>query len=129
MVFLGYDFNPIEEAIERYRYLRKLDIKFREYNPDSSEIWNLNWFPIYSFSAKSHLFVVGDKECKKISPIHEFHMEIGERIKYSSLTNMMLVIAECWETGVYYIDDSGEIEYDEDEEEAIRQKYNPTARL
>lgn len=38
---------------------------------------------------------------------------------------MMLTIAECYETGAYYLDKDGYFESNSEQEESIRQKYNP----
>ena len=45
-------------------------------------------------------------------------------ICYTSLTNMMLTIAECCETGAYYINEKGEHRIDEEKATAIHKKYN-----
>ena len=44
---------------------------------------------------------------------------------YSSLTNMMLTIAECYETGAYYLSEDGFVEENKAKAAKILKKYNP----
>jgi cell wall assembly regulator SMI1 len=80
-------------------------------------------------SAKNVYYVLCDKEDKDSSPI--WYTEAGGRsiIYASSFTNLMLTVAECYETGAYYtaLDSDGflEIKEDLDKFEKIFEKYNP----
>lgn len=74
-------------------------------------------------------YALCDKEEKKSSPIWCAFSGLKSSIYASSLTNLMLTVAECYQTGAYYtkFDEQGdlEIEIDLNKFEKIFQKYNP----
>lgn len=65
------------------------------------------------------------KEKQKSSPIISIFAEYDELdTVYTNLTNMMQTIAECYETGAYYLIDDGFLEEDENKVAEILRKYN-----
>ncbi|BAY12923.1 SMI1/KNR4 family protein [Calothrix sp. NIES-2098] len=74
---------------------------------------------------KSFFYIVCDNQEKESSPIWLVHMGAEPVICYTSLTNLMLMIAECYETGAYYINQEGFLEEDRAKSASIFCKYNP----
>lgn len=129
--FPAFTFNSLEQSLSNYKELldfTKMLGKGAEIEPDA--VWNPKWFPIFSFEGQGHYYaVIGSESRTKTSPILDFSIEdIGAHTKYTSLTNMMLTIVECYETKAYYL---GELDLakNEDEAEYIRLKYNPEAEF
>ena len=110
--FRYYRFISLEEALE--------ELKLME------EAWGLSlpfgWFPLFEFEGK-FFSAVGAEENTENSPILRTYEGID--IIHRSLANMMLCIAECYETGAYYIDKSGNLEENEVAAKNILLKYNP----
>lgn len=130
--FPAFTFNSLEQSLDHYDELMRFANELGEGNwLDPSTIWHPNWFPIFSFEGQGHYyFVICSEKTKKTSPILNFSIEDSESYTdYTSLTNMMLTIVECYETGVYYVSDYGDLAMDEERKEVMRQKYNPEAEF
>ncbi|MEH2361837.1 hypothetical protein [Nostoc sp.] len=97
------------------------------------DYWNRKWFPIAAFETKRMLYVVGDLDP---SPVYLWDvgcLDNSVRI-YKNFINMISVIAECCELGLYQLipDEYGEeddmiIRIDEEKlelEKEIYRKYN-----
>lgn len=125
MFFPPYAFYSLEVAREEYDKLIEKAEKFAEDNwVDPSEIWNPKWFPVFSFQG-DYICILGNEEVCEVSPVLEIFRDVPDiTIQYSSLTNMMRTILECYETGAYYISECGDMEVDEGREESIRIQYN-----
>ncbi len=110
--FRYYRFLPLEETLEESTLCE--------------EAWGLSlpfgWFPLFEFEGE-FFAVVGAEENTENSLILNTYEGID--IIHRSLTNMMLYIAECYETGVYYIDESGNLEENQITAKNILLKYNP----
>ncbi|MGB6295960.1 MAG: hypothetical protein WBF90_07210 [Rivularia sp. (in: cyanobacteria)] len=109
--FRYYRFLPLEDALEELKLMK--------------EAWSLSlpfgWFALFEFEGE-YFSAVGAEENTENSPIlHTYH---GIDIAYRNLTNMMLYIAECYETGACYIDESGDFEENEIAQNIYR-KYEP----
>ncbi|MEL6459648.1 MAG: hypothetical protein AAFQ91_15545 [Cyanobacteria bacterium J06621_15] len=74
---------------------------------------------------KSFFFTVGSSEEQELSPIWVMHMGDEPVLCFHSLTNLLLMIAECYETGAYYVDEKGYLEEDIDKSSLVFNKYNP----
>jgi len=100
-----FTIDPLGQALTRYR--EKL-----EYWETS---WNHMWFPFLYCGPKSYFFIVGSVERHESSPVFYGDIEFPKpTLRYSSLTEMMLQIAENYRTGFYFVDEnSGELS-DED---------------
>lgn len=80
-------------------------------------------FPVFEFDC-SYLCVIGDWEDKESSPII-FVSEINDIInRYTSLTSMMLTLAECFETGTFFLDEDKCNNCDKKKFSLIYLKYN-----
>ena len=114
-----YCFLDIDWALEVYNTRVENSKDF----PDV-ETWNLYWFPIL-FRDIEYYFVIGEEEAKDTATVLNFDIENGgAQISYVSLTNMMLTIAECYETGAYYLHEKGYPLEDEPKAAQILRKYN-----
>lgn len=107
---LAQSFISIEEEEIEVKYMRK------------------PLFPIFEFEGE-FLAVVGETEKKITSPVIHIS-EIGViNIRYISLINMMLTLAESYESGAVYVAESeyfeeGILEFDEQKIALIYRKYN-----
>ena len=114
------NFSTLENAVKLYEDIASNDgteaeIKFEGYN----------LFPFIATDNEFTNVLIKDTR-EKLSPVIYFYAEDGEtEIAYSSLTNMMLTIAECYETGAYYLSEDGFVEQDEVNVNKIFRKYNP----
>ena len=110
--FRYYRFISLEEALE--------ELKLME------EAWGLSlpfgWFPLFEYEGE-YFSIVGAEENTENSLILRTYEGID--IIHRSLTNMMLCIAEFYETGAYYIGESGNLEENEVAAKNILLKYNP----
>lgn len=64
------------------------------------------------------------EDCKGKLPVVDLGEGYGPDILYTSLTDMMLTLAECYETNVYYLGEDGYIEEDECKTAGVLRKYN-----
>jgi len=129
----GHDFFDLDRLIKDYFYKIEYDKKNADFSksfpaehPRASQ-----WFSLFGHD-KQDYFIIGEQEKKQESPVFCFDYgdwdDFRPKLKYSSLTSMMLTIAECYETGVYY---NVEGKYGKvfgmnyQAAESIRKKYNP----
>ncbi|MBV6621910.1 MAG: SMI1/KNR4 family protein [Rivularia sp. (in: Bacteria)] len=110
--FSGYAFLSLESAIKEYEELN----------------WKLHWFPIFYLDSRDYFIISCQSE--DLALILRIYLGggEGEQVLFSSLTNMMLTIAECYETGAFYFDDEGYLTSSYSKQEFIRKKYNPETR-
>ncbi|MEO1761945.1 MAG: HEAT repeat domain-containing protein [Cyanobacteria bacterium J06629_18] len=123
----GFIFLPLERAIEEYELNADTYSTDDEYD-EPEDYWNPYYFPIF-FEGIENFFVIGSDEQQKESPVIYYFIEDGSHdIFCSSLTKMIQVIAECYETGAYYItEEAGRPRLVEDEVKVaqVLRKYNP----
>lgn len=86
-------FLSLESALEKYEELIE-DVAY----------WESDWFPIFEENDnRGYYFIIGDREVKEISPVFSFDWEEPDIEKiYDSLAEMMLKIADDYDTGAYY---------------------------
>lgn len=119
VIYPAMDFLTLEEAIKFHEDIAtlentELEIRFEGYK----------LFPFIANDAEISNVLVKDKP-EKTSPVIYFaHEDCEPEIVYSSLTNMMLAIAECYEAGAYYLAEDGFVEQNEIEAAKILRKYN-----
>jgi cell wall assembly regulator SMI1 len=124
LCFPTLEFLPISRAIEYSKGCNQY-IEERQKNLiDDGEWYEIS--PLFIFIENNGNFcgIPLVKDRREKLPI----VDVGEgdmpRIFYASLTDMMLTLAECYETGAYYLDDEGFICEDEDKFAQIFRKYN-----
>ena len=110
--FSAFRFLPLEEAIKYSKSVVE----------DIEIFFPFGWLPIFEFEGDYSAVICAEEktESSLILDIYE-----DTNIAHQSLTNMMCCIAECYETGAFYIDESGNLEENEVAAKNILLKYNP----
>ena len=123
----GFIFLPLERAIEQYEANAEVHSTLVEYCGDNFG-WNPYYFPIF-FEGIENFFAIGSDTQQEESPVIYYFMEDGSHdIFCSSLTKMVQVITECYETGAYYLIEEAGRQFLEEDEVKVSQvlcKYNP----
>ena len=122
----GIQFRSIDEYLGHYQesmYFAQQNFGFvEEYT--SYLGWNSRWFPILDSEGKEFYIVEGCEQQQEISPISIVDIEnSGHITAYDNISDLMLEIAECYETGAFYIDNNGKIKRNSLLRAQIRQKY------
>lgn len=92
--FQGRAFLSLESALEKYEELIESETR-----------WESDWLPIFQgIDNRDYYFIIGDREVKEISPVFSSAYGDADDKLYDSLTEMMLKIAEDYETGDFYKD-------------------------
>lgn len=113
------NFVTLEKAVKLYE-----DIATNDGTEEEIRFEGYQLFPFIVTDNEFTNILIETKE--KSSPVIDFYAEDCEpEIVYSSLTNMMLTIAECYETGAYYLAKDGFVEQNEVKAAKIFRKYNP----
>lgn len=124
-VFAPYYYMTLcspQGAMEEAKYF-DLDEGEFEFGFDEVRYLGKPIFPIWGYDRK-HLCIVADWQEKHPSPIVWVSELYVVGLEYISLTTMMQVTAEVWETGVAYIDEEGFVECDEQKFFAIYRQHN-----
>ena len=113
--FSAFRFIPLEEAIKYSKSVVE----------DIEIFFPFGWLPIFEFEGDYSAVICAEEktESSLILDIYE-----DTNIAHQSLTNMMCCIAECYETGAFYIDESGNLEENEVAKDIYR-KYEPDLNL
>ncbi len=123
----GFIFLPLERAIEEYELNADIHSTDNEYD-EPEEYWNPYYFSIF-FEGIENFFVIGSDKQQDESPVIYYFIEDGSHdIFCSSLTKMIQVIAECYDTGAYYITEKAARQRLVEDEIKVAQvlgKYNP----
>ncbi|MDY6897187.1 MAG: HEAT repeat domain-containing protein [Cyanobacteriota bacterium] len=123
----GFLFLPLERAIEEYEAYAEVHSTNLEYYGDDFG-WNPYYFPIFCEGIENFLMTGSDEQQEESPVIYYFIEDASHDIFCSSLTKMVQVIAECYETGAYYItEERGRQNLVEDEVKVaqVLGKYNP----
>ncbi|MGB3756978.1 MAG: SMI1/KNR4 family protein [Rivularia sp. (in: cyanobacteria)] len=133
--FPGYLYYSLEEAIGKYKEFMEIENNVRIFYKDkktesskesrSFEEWSSYWFPIFHDDGQCYFAIFSENSEDKV-PIGLYDPEWTEpEIIYDDLTAMILTVAECYESGAYYINEEGFLEEDELKVAQIIRKYNP----
>ncbi|MEG4225458.1 hypothetical protein QUA35_05595 [Microcoleus sp. N9_B2] len=120
-----------------YHYLLDLDTALQYSQGFNDSYWlevrerdgdPLHLFLIFDFDGE-YFAVTGSDNLNDTAPIFHVGCDDGSlSFAFTNLTNMMLALAECYETGVYTVASDGYVEVtDEAKFGDIRRKYNPGA--
>lgn len=134
----GFLFLPLERAIEEYQLnadIHSTDDEYDEADTDdeydeADDDWNPYYFPVF-FEGIENFFVIGSDEQQNESPVIYYFIEDGSHdIFCSSLTKMIQVIAECYDTGAYFLTEEVVrqrllLREDEVKVAQVLRKYNP----
>lgn len=119
--FYYHYFLPLQKAVEICQEIIAINVECDQ----KTQYEGKPLFPIFDFDGEYWGVVIDENDNQSSAIV--FIDEIGEvsKISYISLSNMMLTIAQCYETGAQYLDKDGYLESNSAREESIRQKYNP----
>lgn len=94
---------------------------------DGESAYPSNLFAVFEFHGE-FFALESNSKLSNSCPIFQIGCEGDLTLAFTSLTNMMLSLAECYETGVYAVTSDGWVEVkNEIKFGAIRRKYNPGA--
>ncbi|MBV6628163.1 MAG: SMI1/KNR4 family protein [Rivularia sp. (in: Bacteria)] len=91
---------------------------------DDAQSMSLHSLILFSID-KSFFFTVGSCEEKESSSIWVMHMGNEPVVCFQSLTHLLLMMAECYKTGAYYVNDKGYLEEDTAKSTLVFKIYNP----
>jgi hypothetical protein len=121
-VFVYHDLLDLETALTDSQGINdSCWLEAREEDGDPKYL-----FLIFDFDGE-YFAVPGSDSLNDTAPIFHVCSDDGSlSLAFTNLTNMMLAIAECYETGVYSVNSDREIEViDEAKFGEIRRKHNP----
>jgi len=112
----GYLFLPLETCLAEYRQT----IEVYQSLPGVGQwedLYDPHWFPV--FCEEGNYYVVkGANAPQATAPIlDKFSEDPDVRVLFDNLTQMMQAIAECWETGLYRMEQTEDGDYWVEEEE------------
>lgn len=122
---------PIAPSLVLFSLDNALEESMRSSWMKGDKIINSDYaLPIFHGDGKDFYFVLCNQEQKSTSPVWCVFAGEGPQVYAASLTSLILTLAECYETGAYYIyfdEECDDFVFGEDLEkvEQIFQKYNP----
>jgi hypothetical protein len=112
---------PLEEAVKAYREMQQQNTrKPKDYNTAE---WKPYYFPI--IEQPGYYYVVlcgGDKPGAVVKRLDGTFLN---EIAYPGIAGLMHEVAECFDTGAYYISDEGFMAIDREKRLSIYKKYHP----
>ena len=120
VVFPPLGFLPLEEALEIHLALIKrasIGVEHLVYGSKST-------FPFVEDNG-NYLSVVFTEKHQQTSSVLDSSEGFESRILFSSITSLMQMLAECCQTGAYYVNQEGFIEANDEYATQIFHKYNP----
>lgn len=121
-VFVYHDLLDLDTALQYSQYINdSYWLEVREEDGDPRYL-----FPIFDFDGE-YFAVPGSDSPNDAAPVFHIGCDDGSlSFAFTNLTNMMLALAECYETGVYAVTSDGYLEVtDEAKFGEIRRKHNP----
>jgi hypothetical protein len=88
-------------------------------NP-ADRLWKPGWFPVFQWDWKVYHVVLGLETPTATAPVLRYDPELNRTFRYASLTQLLQIVVECYETGAYRyrVQDPARVA-------AIQQKYLP----
>lgn len=127
----GYYFMPLEEAIASHQAGNEaLDTVKKDSLPDDPEpdFWRVEWLPLFGNNCGEYYII----ECKKNKaddgPIQKVQQGFEPAICYKGLLAMLRTIEACYQTGAFFVDESGCLDIDEKKHAVIARKHNPRVK-
>jgi cell wall assembly regulator SMI1 len=115
-------FSSIERSIGGYNYYAGKD-----------GYWKESMFMLFETGAGDMYLIDCDSSSKTYKQIfkHDYSTANFDVIitMFDSLETMFLCIAECYQKKIYYFDDEGNLESDDDKESQIMKRNNPNSRF
>lgn len=126
-----YRLLSLEDAIAQYQMTVEIWVDSSETEKcDDGWSWVERWFPLFAVDGNFYM-IEGPSQPKTTAPIIHFSKYGDNHLICNSLTEIMLVIAECLETGAYFFpqSESGDtylyLDKDETREAQIWLKHQP----
>jgi hypothetical protein len=120
-VFVYHRLLELDEALEVSQGIN--DAYWLEVRTEDGDPTYL--LPVFDFDGE-YFAVPGSDTLTQTTPIFHIGCDDGSvSLAFTSLTNMMLAIAECYQTGVYSVTDGYVTVTDETRFGEIRRKHNP----
>lgn len=127
--FPGGTILSLDQAIMAYNQQMQFARQIADHAKIPAEqVWNPRWFPIF-VSNGDYYVVQGSEFQATTSPV--FFVANQERkpvLKFGSLTDMMEVIARCYEQGAYRVGAAGLLEGNDAKSEAIANSYGARSK-
>lgn len=125
--FPSHDFLSLEDAIEDYYARRDVALEYASPELPVDELWHPRWFPIFRASwGTEYTMLCPERETTDTAPILDVDVEGDSHdMAYTSLTHMVRVLADCYETGAFTMHSDGYLEEDEAKVGDIRRGYAP----
>lgn len=115
-LFPGFYFPSIQESICTYRSLSK------------EVFWNPAWFPVFDSGGGDYRPVDSSRTREESAPIIWFILsEQQQPVGFDSLTSMMHTLAVCFERGIIYVNEEGELKARIDPWNECRRSLNPSS--
>lgn len=115
-------FNSLENTLARYR--EQVDLARDVGGDDWTLIWHPHWFPAFDNVVPTSLCVLGQAHQAETAPILYVDVEgVSHEEQYASLTHLMRIVAECYETGAFLVTADGSLEQDGARVGAIRRRH------
>ena len=114
--FPGFYLMSLEESIQTYQKLRK------------TSTWNQSWFPIFASGG-------GDFYAMNLAPesqgqIHGVYVyEEEPQVEYRSLKSMLTTFKVCYEQGVIFRNEQGNLDMDYRKHAEVAHEINPDVKM
>jgi hypothetical protein len=121
-------FLPLEEAVTFYQEQIQLSQENEGDLDPADRLWKPGWFPVFQWDYKVYHVVLGQETPTATAPVLYYDPELNRTFRYASLTQLLQIVVECYETGAYFLKEAGDYRYlDQDPARvaAIQQKYLP----
>lgn len=119
-VFPAFEFAPLNKAAEIQNEINS--------DPILGELFTFNNQPLFPFIASEgrHCAIIISSRSTLTSPVVYIGKQgEGEYLAFSSVTSMMCGLAECFDTGAYYLDADGYIDIHRVQVAEVLRKHNP----
>ena len=96
----------LEDALKEYKCQIELAMEFSEDDLPWQKLYDPCWFPIFKEDSNFHVTPTSLKPQKHSPILHKSEYfcsdDVWKSEVFPNLTNMMLAVAECWESGAYH---------------------------
>jgi hypothetical protein len=120
IIFPTFEFIPLDEVVETIQQANN-DLMI-------AELFTFNDQPLLPFMGRDGRYcavIISQRNTLKSPVVYIGKQGGGEHIAFSSMTNMMCSLAECFETGAYYLDIDGYIDAHPIQVASVLRKNNP----
>lgn len=124
LCFPTMQFLPLSKAIQCSQGCNEYIESDKEFVTEEKEWYETS--PLFAFIEDNGDYCgvpLIDRQKEKLPVVVIFETEMPT-IFYTSLTDMMLTLAECYESGAYYLDEKGYVREDEYQAAQVLRKYN-----